>query len=496
MNNYNVGIYIRLSKEDNDKSDNKSYSESVENQKDLLIDYVKKNKYNLFDIYIDDGYTGTNFNRPEFNRLISDIELSKVNMVVVKDLSRFGRDYIFTGYYLEMLFPKRNVRFVSILDNIDTFSNNNLEFDFAPFKSMINDMYSRDNSKKIKAALRTKQLQGKWVGGCPPFGYQIDNVDKNHLVINEKESLIVKKIFSLFLSGYSINKISKYLFQKNIPTPNVIRNVNRNLKYPYWSNSTIKSILTNQLYTGDLVQNRRSRVNYKVRNLKKNKKEDWIIVKNTHDQIVKQKDYDDVQRILKLNSNNKSNRKNDYILSGFIYCFECKKRIVIQKNGKYYYTMCNNYRKNSKLNLCTSHSNNYYAIEDIIFDNLKKIINNIDLNLLVYNLSSKLNSDYLKNYDSKINFLKNNIDNLYIDKLNKNIDDEMFSRINNKFNLELHELEENKRKYENINLEKFVSKFIDNIDKKILLRLIKKIELHSDKTIDIYFNFKSLNLSL
>ena len=182
MNEYKAALYIRLSKEDeNKKSIN---SESIENQIDLLKEYAKKNNYFVFDIYIDDGYTGTNFNRPEFNRLIKDIETKKVNMIIVKDLSRFGRDYILTGYYLEMYFPSKNVRFISILDNYDSINNLN---EYMPFKSIINDMYSRDNSKKIKAALRIKQQMGKWVGGCTPFGYKKDPNDKNHLIINEEE---------------------------------------------------------------------------------------------------------------------------------------------------------------------------------------------------------------------------------------------------------------------------------------------------------------------
>ncbi len=204
MNNYIAGLYIRLSKEDENKKD--INSESVENQINLLREYAFSNNYFVYDTYIDDGYTGTNFNRPSFMRLIKDIEDKKINMVIVKDLSRFGRDYILTGYYLEMFFPSKNIRFISILDNYDSINNIN---EYIPFKSIINDMYSRDNSKKIKAALRIKQQMGKWVGGTTPFGYVQDPKDKNHLIINKEESVIVKKIYSLFLKGYSLTKISK-----------------------------------------------------------------------------------------------------------------------------------------------------------------------------------------------------------------------------------------------------------------------------------------------
>ena len=312
--NYKVALYIRLSKEDENK--NNLNSESVENQLNLLYEYSKKNNYFIYDTYIDDGYTGTNFNRPSFNRLLNDIENKKVNMIIVKDLSRFGRDYILTGYYLEMFFPKNNIRFISILDNYDSLNNIN---EYIPFKSIVNDMYSKDNSKKIKAALRIKQQMGKWVGGCTPFGYKKDPNDKNHLIVNKNEKEIVIIIYSLFLKGYSINKISEYLYNNSIPTPNTFRGINKNSKYSklgYWSYTTIKTILTNGLYTGDLVQNRRSRINYKIRKLKKNNKDEWIIIQNTHEKIINKSDFKKVQIMLKEKNYSRKTNKNEFLLCG------------------------------------------------------------------------------------------------------------------------------------------------------------------------------------
>ena len=405
-NNYIVGLYIRLSKEDENKSS--INSESVDNQINLLIDYANKNNYKIYDTYIDDGYTGTNFNRPGFNRLLNDIKDKKINMVIVKDLSRFGRDYILTGYYLEMFFPSKNIRFISILDNYDSINNVN---EYMPFKSIINDMYSKDNSKKIKAALRIKQQMGKWVGGCTPFGYEQDPKDKNHLIINKKESIIVKKIFNLFLKGYSINKIADYLYNNKIPTPIVFRKIKKTTKLSnlgYWSSTTIRSILSNELYTGDLVQNRRSRINYKVRKLKNNDKSEWITIKNTHNKIINKIDFKKVQILLKEKNSVRKNNKNELLLSGLIKCFECKKRMSIQKNKNNIYLICNTYKKYSQLNLCTSHSNNYKKIEKEIINGLNKIL------------------------DNKI-----------------------------------------------------------NINRELLLQLINRIEIHNDKSIDVYLNFKN-----
>lgn len=194
---YKVAIYIRLSKEDVDRGYDES--ESIKNQKTLLIEYVQKLgwEYELKGIYIDQGYTGTNFNRPDFQRMIRDIHLGKVNMVVTKDLSRLGRDYIETGKYIEKWFPENNVRYVSVTDGIDTFETANGNNDIAPFKSILNDMYSKDLSKKIRTALHTMQKQGKWVGGKTALGYMKDQNDKNKLVICEQEAEIVRTIFNM-----------------------------------------------------------------------------------------------------------------------------------------------------------------------------------------------------------------------------------------------------------------------------------------------------------
>ena len=200
---YKVAIYIRLSKEDVDRGYDES--ESIKNQRTLLTKYVENLgwNYKLIDIYIDQGFTGTNFNRPDFQRMIKDIKLGKINMVITKDLSRLGRDYIETGEYIEKWFPEKNVRYVSVTDGIDTFVNNNGNNDIAPFKSILNDMYSKDLSKKIRTALHTIQKEGKWVGGKTAIGYMKDPNDKNKLIICELEAKIVKTIFNMAITRKS-----------------------------------------------------------------------------------------------------------------------------------------------------------------------------------------------------------------------------------------------------------------------------------------------------
>lgn len=197
---YKVAIYIRLSKEDIDKGYDES--ESIKNQRTFLVKYVEDlgKNYELIDIYIDQGFTGTNFNRPGFQKMVKDINLKKINMVITKDLSRLGRDYIETGEYIEKWFPEKNVRYISVTDGIDTFINNNGNNDIAPFKSILNDMYSKDLSKKIRTALHTMQKEGKWVGGKIALGYMKKPNDKNKLIICEPEAKIVKNIFNMAIS--------------------------------------------------------------------------------------------------------------------------------------------------------------------------------------------------------------------------------------------------------------------------------------------------------
>ncbi|MBR4672459.1 MAG: recombinase family protein [Bacilli bacterium] len=394
-----VAIYIRLSKEDL----NGSTSESVVNQKSLLTKYVKDNNFVLFDTYIDDGYSGTNFDRPAFKKMIKDIESNLIDVVIVKDLSRLGRDYIKTGEYIEKWFPIHNIRFIALLDGIDTLydlSSNEM----APFKSVINDMYSRDNSKKIKMALRTKQEDGKWVGGCPPFGYMKDENDKNHLIINKEEVVIVKKIFSLFLKGHSINYIANYLSKQNIPTPSIIRGKkSKYASFGIWSPITIKNILTNELYTGNMVQNRRKKVNYKIKKIIKNDRSSWIVVNNTHEAIISEKEFDLVNKLLK--ANNKLLHHNKRLFEGLVYCSSCNKRLILQK-GKYEYFVCNTYRKYSRLGLCTNHSISNDKLEYEILSILKKLTNmeNISDRSLIIKLINKIVVHEDKEVDVYFNF--------------------------------------------------------------------------------------------
>ena len=312
MNNiYNVGLYIRLSREDDDKN---YESESITNQKSLLLQYAKENNLRVYDIYIDDGFSGTNFDRPGFIRLIKDIENKKINMVITKDMSRLGRDYIGTGELVEKFFPEHNVRYIAVTDNIDTYldSTNN---DIAPFKAIMNDFYAKDISKKIKTSLKAKMKDGKYVGGRAPFGYTKDPDNKNQLLVDEEQAIVVKRIFDMALDGLSYYKIADILTSEGIKTPASYYNFewcgNYNPTFNKWNAKTIYDILNKRIYTGDLVQGRRCKVNYKVKKIVKNNPNNYIVVENTHEAIIDKDVFYEVQKKLPKNVGRKEKKENN-----------------------------------------------------------------------------------------------------------------------------------------------------------------------------------------
>ena len=512
-NNYLVGLYIRLSREDEDKTHE---SESISNQKSLLLQYTKENNLKVYDMYIDDGYSGTNFNRPNFNRLIKDIELGKINMVITKDMSRLGRDYIGTGNLIEKYFPEHNVRYIAITDNIDTFldSSNN---DIAPFKAIMNDMYAKDISKKIKSSLKAKQKEGKWVGSKTPFGYIKDPNNKNHLIIEEEQAHIVKRIYNMCLDGLSFYKISKELTNEGIKTPAQYYEYkwrsNYNCKYGMWHSKTIYDILTNRIYTGDTVQNKRTKVNYKIKKIIKNKPSQYIVVENTHEAIIDKEMFYEVQKRIPKNVG-RSEKKETHLLDGLLYCGDCGHRISIgprRKKDNRCYTICNYYRTYIKQKLCTAHSNNYDDLEEVILRLLK-------INCLKYIDGKKIKKNTLNKFKNKeninnqkeikiikqsINQLTKNLDTIYLDKINKVINQKQFIRIKDKLEKEIQIKQKkldtlikidiinknNNSKDKTIN--EYINDFItmNNISRELIVNLIQKIEIYKDKRINIVLTF-------
>ncbi|MBQ9313642.1 MAG: recombinase family protein [Clostridia bacterium] len=513
---YKVGIYIRLSKEDYEKPQG-SESESVQNQRNLLIQYIKQNHLYIVDEYVDDGVSGTSFDRPEFNRMIQDIENKKINMIITKDLSRLGRDYIMSGYYTEQYFPLHNVRYIALLDNIDTYldSSNN---DIAPFKSILNDMYAKDISKKIKSVLKSKKEMGLFVGKEAPYGYQKDPNNKYQLIIDESAAMIVREIFERYLNGDGTKIIADDLSQRHVPIPSVHKKTNIGYKSPsygLWNNTAIKRILQNEEYTGCLVQNKYNKLNYKSKKLVHLPEEKWVKTENTHEAIVDKKMWERAQILLERSKGTRI-RNYDYLLSGLLKCYECKSAIgVSHKTGRSYsYGRCQRYTKYSKLGVCTPHSFNYFKLEEQIINMLRDFCNIYsDKSRLQLVASKSERKDREAELKEKIEYYTNleekentKLERLYDDMLDNLISREDYKRMSDKVVKNRETIVQTKKSYEeqyeeyksktksedNKKLEKLIDEFLamENPTKEIIGQFIEKIEIHQDKQVDIHFRFQ------
>lgn len=277
---------MRLSKDDEGEGE----SASITTQRKMLRAYAAENHYYVYDEYVDDGISGTTFERPDFRRMIRDIENSKVNMVITKDLSRLGRDYILTGQYTEIYFPSKKVRYIAINDGYDSDSPYT---DIAPFKNIINEMYARDISKKIRSSFMTHMEEGDFVSAFAPYGYMRDPVDKHHLVADEEPAEIVREIFGKAAKGILPVDISRELNRRQVPTPLEYRQKKKPSestvdfgKRRGWTSSTITKMLHNIVYLGHMAQGKTTKISFKSGTTVKNPKEDWYVVKNTHEPLV------------------------------------------------------------------------------------------------------------------------------------------------------------------------------------------------------------------
>lgn len=383
LNLFNVAIYIRLSREDGDKEE----SDSVGNQRKLLTEYVSRHDdFILYDIYIDDGYTGTNFNRPAFQKMIADIEDKKVNCVVVKDLSRFGRDYIDTGRYLERIFPELGVRFISVSDNIDSIKQ---AYDMLlPIKNIFNEQYARDISNKIQATVKSKQKAGEFIGAFTSYGYKKSSVNKNKLVIDEYASEVVKRIFAMYAQGIGKQSIAKQLNAEGILCPSEYKklngenykNCNRLKTTSYWTYSTINTMLHNEMYIGNMIQGKKhQRMRGKQHKVDK---ENWVRVENTHEPIIDRDTWDKVQKLLSKKHRDIDLETNKNIFAGFIKCGDCGRSMM--KNfwrradgSKSYSFYCGTYKRSGK-DYCTPHTLPFQVLNDIVLGDLKAIIRNVE----------------------------------------------------------------------------------------------------------------------
>lgn len=380
---WNAALYIRLSREDGDKLE----SDSITSQRDMLCRFLSQNPdLKTFDEYVDDGVSGTTFERPSFQRMIEDIKTNKVNCVVVKDLSRLGRNHIETSKYIEILFPMLKVRFIAINDQIDSYlkpqSVNNV---IVPFKNLLNDEYCRDISMKIRSSLTIKRENGQYIGSFPCYGYVKSKEDRHKLVIDEEAAQNVRNAFKMFIDGATLRGIATTFNESGILTPSEYkRSKGFNDRHytthekAFWDTIAIRRMLTNQMYVGDMVQKQMEIVSYKVNICRRIDKDKRIIVPNTHEPIISREDFNKVQSLLNRDTRVCVSNNELDLFSGFVKCGDCKrgmnKKHIYQPYKDYYYYICNTFKKNGK-SACTKHAIRTEKVKEAVFEVIKQYIN-------------------------------------------------------------------------------------------------------------------------
>lgn len=364
---FQAAVYLRLSREDGDVTDGgKSVSNSIANQNELVMDYLKSHQeIKVVDTYTDDGFTGVNFERPEFQRMLSDIRNGKIDCVIVKDLSRFGRNYIESGRYIEKIFPMLGIRFIAITDGYDSINEDMGSDMIVPFKNLINDAYCRDISIKIRSHMDIKRRNGEYIGAFAAYGYLKDEENKNHLVVDEYAAEVVRDIFSMKLCGMSQQAIADKLNADGILSPlQYKRSIGVPLESsfvksmkPKWSYNAVTRILKNEVYTGTVVQGKCTTPNYKIKKRIHRDEADWIRVEDMHDAIITKSEFDLVQEILLKDTRVSPEQTEVFPLAGMVFCAGCGEPMVrktVPSGGKrYVYYVCSGNKKDKKI--CSSH---------------------------------------------------------------------------------------------------------------------------------------------
>ena len=515
---YVAGLYCRLSKDDG----NSVESMSIWSQKVMLKQYAESNSIAIYDYYVDDGYSGTNFERPSFKKMITDIENGKINCVITKDLSRLGRNYLQSGAYIEMYFPQKNIRYIAITDGIDTLNSN--QNDIMPFKNILNEMYAKDTSKKVKSAIQSRMREGTYIGSKAPFGYLKDPNNKRRLIIDEKTKPIIELIYKLCLEGKGTQLISQELMKRKIPRPSAfvenaekLYGLTEENKYQ-WSHRMVLNVLRDPVYCGNMARNKRPTLSFKNSKRMYIPKSDYIYARNTHEGIVSEEIWEQVQTMIdKRKCNNKKGLYYDNIFQGLVRCPKCgyaltpktdyrlKKKELID----FVHFSCSTYKKYG-VNACSSHrieARDLYNIvlEDIQYhgsmalsakeDFVEKIIEKIEVEKID---EGKELSNKLELKKNQLAELDRSYEQLYEDRLEGNITERNFNLMNVSISKKQDKLIEEIKVLEgdievSFETEDNYKKFMDNISKYakikslnryILNQIIDKIYVYDKEEID------------
>lgn len=501
-------MYLRLSREDGDSSE----SNSISNQRQIIKSYAKENDIKLSYEYVDDGFSGSNFERPHFKNMIDDLNKGKFNIIIVKDLSRFGRDYIESGKYLQKIFPEKGVRFISVNDNYDSenadMSDTHL---ILPIRNFINDSYCRDISMKVKSSKEVKRKNGEFIGAFAPFGYKKDDKNKHKLVIDKEVSHIIERIFNMKIEGYSSKAIADFLNSIGTITPSKHKENNGDnfntgfvVKNAKWDAKMINRIISNKVYIGVLEQGKTTKLNYKSKKEIDVSKEDWIVIQNAHEPIISKSIYLLANKMLLRDV--KQSKDKPCILSGMLYCKDCGspmvRRKVKAKDGYNIFYICSEYNNTGD---CSRHSikeeyiikATIHALNDYLskYNELLEKVSTID----VSKLTLKVDFDSLNAEKKKYERLRQS---LYMDLEEELITTEEFEKFRNNYLIKIREIEKQIITKQNIVEElkakindksSLVSDIVPNIDSDNLNRLslvsfIDRIEVGEDNAIHFVFN--------
>lgn len=514
-NKWICGLYCRLSVEDKHNRE----SNSIQSQKIILTNHVNNLKdATLEKTYVDDGFSGSNFDRPAFKQMINDIEEGLINCVIVKDYSRFGRDYIDVGYYIEKYFPDKDVRFISVNDNHDSLSEHSHDDLKMPIMNMFNDLQSRETSKKVRYGLKARKEAGKFIGAFAPYGYLKSTEDRNKLIIDKNVSHIIKQIFAWRAQNYSTYAITVKLNNMKLPTPTTYKNsigINHNpanvkeSKVVFWNETTVRKILANEAYIGNVVQNKRTTKNHRTKRLIDLDESKWIRVENVHEPIIDITTWNKVQGMVNKRTRvpNKSSQLTVY--AGLIKCKDCGHAMIKKSNGKGYVGFtCSTHMADKRQ--CTTHTISEKILNKVVFTSIMLQIKlAIDVEALLKELKNKDGIDSeIKIYNSRMKDLKNNkefqnkmLNDIYFDLKKELISEEQYIELKKSTEKKLKELTIEIKKLENEKPKEELSSKLTILDiyekvenKKELTRemvyeLIDCIYIHNNKIIEIDFKY-------
>ena len=512
--------YYRLSCEDGDKSE----SDSITSQRLIAEEYAKEHNLMIVEEFADDGYTGTNFDRPGFRKMMESVREGSVHCIIIKDFSRLGRNYIEMGKLMTRLLPSLGVRLISVVDHYDSVNEDNRADQLiVPFKNLLNDAYCRDISLKVRSQMDIKRKKGKYVGSFAVYGYKKDENDRNQLVIDETAAKVVEMIFNLRLDGYSTGKIADMLNEYGIETPssykrscgmNYTSGLRTSIKTK-WQPGTVKMILDNRVYTGSLVQGRSRKVNYKVKKEVKLPRSQWIIVPNTHEPIISQATFNQVNSLNDFDTRTSPEEDKVHFLSGLVKCADCGqnmvRRSVTRCGKKYYYYHCSSSKKKSG---CSSHMISEKKIIESVFYTIKNVLSQLETannklsglqRLSKDNVSVSLLTKQIEEQLNETEKYKKMKVRLYQDYSEGIVSKDEYIEINKNFSEKISELEEiteanRSRKEQLMNLEcnrkSWIKEFLEEknikeLNRRCCIRLLEKVSVRADKSIECEFKYNS-----